>query len=719
MFPSSDNSLDDQLRSVPVPAGLAERILALVAPSDDQLDARLRGIVMPESLGARLHDIPADLAVEEALTSLAPPLTLLPMLRLATPRQRLARVARQVARLALAALWFCSLSLALAGFAGSIVRSVYQPPNDESEIAILYNGPLPLVAELAASPPVAMQVSLDPLPLETPEGDASFTPNSAGLLAPPAIGEPDVAPLPAAGPVTQWTSLVAGGLRPMEDVVILRYGILGSPHSADDRMPDLEMPLLPRATGIAPPLVRGYDRGFFLKHRVFPPISPAANPQLAALAVPLVTESDVLARLGRAMAEGRALPAADLRTEDFLAAMDYRFAPAPAGKLALRTAAGPAPFGPAGTGLVQIGVQAGPLATRVQRGTHLVVALDLSHSMARGGRLEMVQQGLSRLVAQLGTDDRLSLVVFQEEIIHCIELASRADAPSLRQLVGSLAPRGGTNLAGGLQRGAALAMAADLPLPTAKRLVLITDSPAEMPAETLAQVRDLLASAGEAGVRLDVLDLADHAEPDAVLVELAGQLAGHVLPVRTPRELSWALLEALAGTSPVIAAEARLTLRFNPKAVAAYRLIGHEASALAEITPAAVEAQFAAGEAATALVQLWFQPADVDDLGTAELTWHDAAGQLQTVRQRLSRLQFAPTFGEAAISLQQASLAAQVADELRGTPAALREIGVVSAASGLGEVLATAKQAHPQLRERAEFQRLLDLVRTMTRGGAK
>ena len=95
-------------------------------------------------------------------------------------------------------------------------------------------------------------------------------------------------------------------------------------------------------------------------------------------------------------------------------------------------------------------------------------------------------------------------------------------------------------------------------------------------------------------------------------------------------------------------AVAKIESDFNPKAVAAYRLIGHEANSLADLTPAAVEAELAAGESATAMVELWFQPAEIDDLGRAELSWHDAGGELRRVSQRISRLQFAPTFAEAA-----------------------------------------------------------------------
>jgi Ca-activated chloride channel family protein len=710
-FPS-DNSLDAQLRDVSVPPDLAAQIIRSLTPTDEQLDGLLRAVVVPETLTPHLLDIPSDLALEESLAAVPVPLTLVFTARRPTFRQRAGRIARQLATLALAASWFVGISLALAGAGASLLESVYpRPEYDPIEIVMIYNGPLAVQAELVDNPP-AMPISVAVLPLEeSVEPSPVFTSTQSALLAQTPLAEPDWTDAPSAGPVTQWTGLVAGGLRPWDDVVLLRYGILGSPQSTDDHLPDLESPILPRATGIEPPRVRGYDRAFFLKNRVFPPIAPAANPALAALDIPLVTESGILARIESALAQGQRPPRADIRVEDFLAAMDYRFPAAPAGRLALRTAGGPAPFGPAGTNLLQVGVQAGSVANRTQPATHLVLAIDLSHSMRRGGRLEMVQQGVERLLDQIGPRDRLSLVVFQEEIVQHIELATRDDAADIRQVLAELSPRGGSNLAAGLQQGAALAMLADVPAGCTRRLVLITDSPAEMPADTLDQVRQLLIAARDAGVRLDVLDLAGLATTDPVLTDLAQNLGGNLSPVNSPRALGWALLDSLTGGSPIVAADAKLTLQFNPNAVAAYRLVGHEASPLAELKPAEIQADLAAGEAATALVEIWFRPAEINDVGQAILTWREPGGQSHRLVQKISRLQFAPTFGESAISLQQAAVAAEIGSQLRGDHAALREIGLTAGpARGMSGVLSLTRQVNAQLRGRADFERLVNLA---------
>ncbi|HEX5105190.1 MAG TPA: YfbK domain-containing protein, partial [Pirellulaceae bacterium] len=605
MSDPADQILDAQLRDVPLPDGLLARLKSSLVPSDEQLNAALVAVAVPATVLARLREIPGDVAVDEAVNEVAAPPALIYALRRPTWGQRFARAGRSLARLSVAALWFVAISAALAGGLRLMIEGTYPPPKAELEIAVIYDGPLSVDAQMQRQReigvPLAMAVpsaaeEADSIPVAANAGDKTNPP--IARIAQPEVDEPG-----AGGPVAQWVSLVSSGLRPMDDAVLLRYGVLGSPHYADDHLPDLIAPRQPRAAGIQPPLVRGYDRAFFLKHRVFPPIAPAANPKLADLDVPLRPGSDALARIESTLAEGRTPEPHDVRVEDLIAAMDYRLAPAPAGRLALRTAAGPAIFGPPESGLLLVGVQAGGLAQRPQPVTHLVVALDLSHSMSRGGRLPIVQKGLSRLLDQLSSRDRISLVVFNEEVVQVVEAASRDEADSIRRLLGELAPRGGTNLAAGLQQAASLAMADAAGPAAARRLVLITDSQATMPDDTRSGIEQLLAAAGAVGVRLDVLDVSQRAQVDATLQGWSLDLGGDLRPIADARQMTRSLLEVLSGREATIARDACLKLHFNPKTVAAYRLVGHEANPLADLTPAAVDAEFAAGEAAAALVE--------------------------------------------------------------------------------------------------------------------
>lgn len=710
--PNSD--LDAQLRDVPLPEGFMARLRQSFELTDERLDEELRGVATPSILLTRLKDIPADERLDSALRLHAPSLPVVWQSKPVSLQSRARKWLFRVSDLAVAAALFLVFNLALWGIAGGVVSSARRLPTEQetSPFVLVYNGPLDIQSELISFQ--SEEPGPEALTLETESDAERKTREFAAREAAESIytvSAPEWDETPRDLPGSQWQSAVAAGMQPFTDVVLLRYGVLGSPQSADETLPELETPRSPAAAGIEPPPVRGYDRGFFLRHHVHPPISPVASPELAEIAVPLVTSTQSFQEVQRRMTQGRWPAASDVRVEDFLAAMDYRFPPPAAGTLGIRTAAGPSVFGPAGTGLVQIAVQAGGLNASDQTPVHLILALDWSASMARGSRIDAMRQGIRRTMEQLGPEDRVSLVIFQDEVVEMVEGAAQADTEAITRLLQRIEPRGGTDLALGMQQAAALALAGVGG--TRQRIVLLTDSRVSLPASVKQSMRSVLTLAANAGARLEVLDLEGQSVPDPGLVEWAALLHGDVRSAQSGSEVYWRLLEAVKDSSSVIASETKLRIRFNPRAVAAYRLIGHDANALASIRPATVETELRAGEVATALFEIWFQPEDLDDVAQVELTWKNpATRESQQLSQRISRVQFAASSGEMPLSLQQAALAAETAEQLRGSRDALRELKITPVGNwqGVGSLIAAARQAHPKLQQRADFQAYLDFL---------
>jgi Ca-activated chloride channel family protein len=212
-----------------------------------------------------------------------------------------------------------------------------------------------------------------------------------------------------------------------------------------------------------------------------------------------------------------------------------------------------------------------------------------------------------------------------------------------------------------------------------------------------------------------VIELDGGLEADSSFAAWAQAADGRALQADSAHELSLGLIEALAGQPPFVATNARLTLKFDPRTVAAYRLIGHEANPLADITPVTVEANLAAGEAATALFEVWFTSASRDDVAQAELVWQDATGQSQQLRRRISRLQFSPTFAESPRSLQAAAIVAEIGQELRGSRSALRELGLRPGNSGgMAGVVSLAGECSPGLVEQPDFAQLVEMARRLS-----
>ena len=698
-----NHEIDALLREVAVPEGFLARLKGSFEFSEEEVDTALVQVAVPQVFLSRLKEIPLDEWVDRSLTDVPVPFEIVWQARRSTLADRAGRFADQATHAALAAALFVALGLALFSGTAMLVGSAFPRPDVEIQPTfVAYNGPMTVESQPADEEPAVICTGITPLPesvqLVSSQGPSIFDmePLDTGNELPP-------------GAIGLWQASLASGVLPFDDVVRMRWGVMSYGSFSEDVPGELDSPRLPLAAGMESPLF-GPGRAFFLRHRTHPPVEPSAGDELALAAVPLSTRVQSYLEVQKLAGQNRRPDPRQIRVEDFLASVNYRFPLPEPGTLGIRTAAGPSVFGPEGTALLQVGVQAGALQRESSDGTHLVLAIDLSSSMSRGSRLNEVRQGVSRLFDQLEPGDYLSLVLFQEEVIERVEKASAGDKEGLKRLLLSVEPHGGTDLAAGLQ--AAMTLLLSDSLPQAKRLVLITDSRVMMPQATEAQVRLLLAEGEAVGAKMQILDVSDRSEIDPALAEWAKVLSGDARRTPDAGRIYWHLLEMLSGRSPVVASEAKLSVRFNPECVAAWRLIGHDANSFAAINPPSLDAELKAGEAASGLFEIWFKPGESDDVGQAELTWKDpASGSARRVLQRISRLQFAPTAAEMPLCLQQAALAAETAEVLKGSRDALRELGLIPANSrGLEGVLAAGRTVHPRLAQRPDFQAFLEFV---------
>jgi Ca-activated chloride channel family protein len=343
---------------------------------------------------------------------------------------------------------------------------------------------------------------------------------------------------------------------------------------------------------------------------------------------------------------------------------------------------------------------------RTTPAVHLTLAVDISASMAWSGRMEMAQTALTRLLDHLGPSDRVALVAFNEEVAFVVEEASRDDRRKLLESIQRLHPAGGTNLDAGLRQAAALSLSTNVAPGAARRVALLTDGRAGLPRDEADQIEDLLRGLAGEGVRLDVIDLSQQEEFPEYMERLAAAGQGRVRRGETAEEIRWGLVEVLLGKSSLVASSATLEVTFNPQAVAGYRLLGYEPSPAQ--AGSAESGDLRNLQAATALYEVWLLPNETDDVATARLSWIDpGSGQSHREEQRISRLQFSPSWAESPLSLQAAAIAAQTAEVLREsvyTPAASRDFG---------NILRAATEVNSYLGQQESFRRLVSLVRRL------
>jgi Ca-activated chloride channel family protein len=731
---SPDSWLDAQLRETPLPEALLERLRAIAREdgsaqlSDDIIDRLLLEVALPDSLieslraiakedGSRRRSL--DRKLDRALGDVPIPAGLsagiraaldvealderireLPVPARVTARARIIPKLRPRMHPAFRAAAAVFLFVLIGGsyFGGvTAITALSRPPER------------PALPEMA--------VEMGPLELESrPEASAVEIATADDLIAPAAEGPrrneislEQVDYVPTHGPAGEMSLAFETGFRPLQNVMDLRWRPLGA-RWADDDLPNLETVLAAAPRGIEPPLVRGFDRVFLFRTGVFPIVDPRLHESLAISKVPLSTSTASYDLTERVSADRRLPDPHEVRVEDFLAAVDYNLAlPSQADEVKVRSAAGPSVFGRMQHGLrpqlLQVAAQAGPSGSRAAPSTHLTVAIDISASMKWNGRMEMAQRALARLLDHLGERDRVALVAFNEEVAYVMEEASRDDRQKLLETIGRLRPAGGTNIDAGLRQAAAMSLSGAAQAGAARRVVLLTDGRVGLPLEEAEQVEAFLRNAAGEGLQLDVIDLSQQEEFPEYMQRLAAAGGGQVRHGDTADAIQWALVESLLGRSPVVATETSLEVAFNPAAVAGYRLLGYEPSPAGSSLAHAGELR--SRQAATALYEVWLLPNETDDVAMARLSWIDPQGRPRREEQRISRLQFSPSWAESPISLQAATIAAQTAEVLR------ESAHTVPANRDFGNILAIASEANSYLAAQESFRRLVSLVRRL------
>jgi len=667
-------TLDEAIRDVPVPEGLLDRLRATPLADDDDLDVTLRDVPVPATLTGRLRQ---------------------------TVKRRLQW--HGLSRWATAVSLALAIGLSYIGGVLGLLLSVF-PDRGRLRPPILASS---IDDGAGTAPGPALEIGVADW-WNTGEGPSNtWSPASAPAVELADFTEPGPALLP-------WREVVSPAPPPPITISAAHDPLESLGEDAIKRVAS------PAPRGIAWPLVTGVDITFLIKYGIHPFVPPGIDTQLESSVVPL--------DIGRASFDltQRYLDGKDkewpnrkhIRTEEFLAAMDYEF-PAPERRaLGLTAAASPSPNRGEGICVLQVGVQAREITDSNRPPAYLVLAVDVSRSMLLEGRLTMVRRALADVIERMGPEDRFALVAFSENARLLLEDCGREDADVLLAGTEMISADGFTNLAEGVRTACAAAPRKTAMGDTDVRVVLLTDGRPGLDQQSSAQIKRRLAAVAKRGVFFDVVDLGrvepgqvepgQAEKPNPLLAAFAASGGGKIHRAADADQVRSALLESLTGRPQLVATDARLKVSFNPKAVARYRLLGHEANALIGMLPQKPEAEFLAGQSATALYEIEFVAGSRSsgrEIASVELTWLPPGSQQpQQIVRTLRQSQMAPTFSQSPLSLQQAVVAAQTAEVLRESPYAQHRGTTMATVAQLAESVDT------RLRERPSFAELVKLI---------
>jgi Ca-activated chloride channel family protein len=408
----------------------------------------------------------------------------------------------------------------------------------------------------------------------------------------------------------------------------------------------------------------------FFQHYGVNPFVDTDDDRLSTFGLDVDTASYTVLR--RYLEEGRLPPPDAVRVEEVVNAFAYGD-PAPRGGEAFRiTVEGaPSPFaqGPRHR-LLRFAVRARDIAPEERRPAVLTFVVDASGSMADGDRMGTVKEALSLLLGQLRPSDRVAVVAFADEA--WVVLAPTSDPRQARAALAQLFPAGSTNAEAGLALGYHLAWRARRP-GTLNRVVLLSDGVANVGATGAGSILARVGAAADDGIELTTVGVGMGNFNDVLLEQLADRGDGRYVYVDDVAEARRVFVEELEGTLETVAEEARAQVEFDPRRVERWRLLGYENRDLADERfrhDDTVDAgEVGGGHTVTVLYEVELAAAaGGGPFALLKLRYRDPRdGRFHEVERRAGAADLAPSWAAAPAALRLAAVAAELAEQLRGS----------------------------------------------------
>ncbi|MBN2550222.1 MAG: von Willebrand factor type A domain-containing protein [Anaerolineales bacterium] len=433
------------------------------------------------------------------------------------------------------------------------------------------------------------------------------------------------------------------------------------------------------------------------------PYVDAYEDHLSTFALDVDTASYSVMR--RYLQDGNLPPADAIRVEEFVNYFDPGYPTPPDIAFGIYADGAPSPFANDGSYLLRFGVQGYVVPEWERKPAILTFVIDVSGSMQREQRLELVKQSLQILVDRLHSDDSVSIVVYGSDARVMLYPTAGSERDTILRAIYSLKTEGATNAEAGLILGYDLAMRA-YRNGASNRVILCSDGVANVgatgPDEILSKVRGYV----EEGVYLTTVGFGMGNFNDVLMEQLADNGNGSYAYVDDLDEAQKLFVEDLTATLQVIALDAKIQVDFNPNVVAYYRLIGYENRDVADqdFRNDAVDAgEIGAGHSATALYAVTFRPNADGRIATVQLRWEDPdTHQVTEINGNFNTWDLTPNFQEASPYYQLAVLAAQYAEVLRNSPWAYT--------TTLNQLSAMAQPLRYSILESGEVNEFIDLL---------
>ena len=394
-----------------------------------------------------------------------------------------------------------------------------------------------------------------------------------------------------------------------------------------------------------------------------------------------------------------------IRVEEFVNFFDQGYARPEQEAFAIHVDGSPSPFGGANHWLMRVGLQCKSVFEEDRKDATLIFTIDVSGSMAREDRLELVKRSLRLLVGQLRDSDKVGIVVYGSSGSVLLEPTSGRDKDEILAAIDRLRPGGSTYVEQGLKLAYGMAVR-EVERDRITRVIVLSDGVGNVGNTGSDSILKQVEQNVEEGVTLTTVGFGMGNYNDVLMEQLANDGDGAYYYVDTLAEARRIFVEDLTGTIQTIAKDAKVQVEFNPEAVRSYRLLGYENRRVAdqdfrndEVDPG----EIGAGHSVTALYEFKLHEGAEGAVATVYLRYEDPdSGKVTELRREFDREDLADGFEDAPPRFQMAAVVAEYAEVLRESYWAQE--------SSLEDVANEARRVRDLLPQDANMAEFTDLV---------
>lgn len=291
-------------------------------------------------------------------------------------------------------------------------------------------------------------------------------------------------------------------------------------------------------------------------------------------------DTGAYANARRFLSLGQLPPKDAVRSEELINYFRYDY-PAPQSRdlpFTVTTDVAVTPWNPA-TRLMRIGLRGYDLPRTARPPANLVFLVDVSGSMSSEDKLPLVKSALSQLAGELGSRDRVSIVVYAGASGLVLEPTN--DPGKIRAALDRLSAGGSTAGAAGLQL--AYQIARDNFIESGvNRILLATDGDFNVGVSDTKALIQMVERERDSGITLTTLGFGQGNYNEAMMEQIADHGNGNYAYIDSALEAKKVLGDQMSSTLFTIAKDVKIQVEFNPAQVSQYRLIGYENRALRE-----------------------------------------------------------------------------------------------------------------------------------------